>query len=113
MGFQHIHWRPDIVVFDKKERKCTIIDIACLGDSRVESKEKEKKQNYAELRREIKKLWNCKEVKVVPVVIGALGVISKNLKNYLKVLEVKCNVELLQKATLLGTARILRKVLET
>ena len=107
------HRRPDIVMFDKKERKCMIIDIACPGDSRVELKEKEKIQNYAELRREIKKLWKCKEVKVVPVIIGALGVISKNLKNYLKLLEVKCNVELLQKATLLGTARILRKVLET
>ena len=45
------HRRPDIVVIDKKERKCKIIDIACPGDCRVELKEKEKIQNYAELRR--------------------------------------------------------------
>ena len=76
-------------------------------------KEKEKIENYAELRREIKKIWNCREVKVVPVVVGALGTISRNLKGYLKNLGLKSNIELLQKATLLGTAKVLRKVLET
>ena len=107
------HRRPDIVVFDKKERKCKIVDIACPGDGRVEMKEKEKIENYAELKREVKKIWNCREVKVVPVVVGALGVISRNLKGYLKDLGLRCNIELLQKAALLGTAKVLRKVLET
>ena len=107
------HRRPDIVVLDKKERACKIIDIACPGDGRVELKEKEKIKNYAELRREIKKIWNCREVRVIPIIVGALGVVSRNLQGYMKDLEVKCNIELLQKATLLGTAKILRKVLET
>ena len=74
------HRRPDIVVMEKKERKCKIIDIACPGDSRVELKEKEKMEHYAELKREIKKIWNCRKVKIVPIVVGALGVVSRNLK---------------------------------
>ena len=50
---------------------------------------------------------------VVPVANGALGVTSKRLKNWLKKLDVKSSIELLQKAASLGTAKIARQVLET
>ena len=50
---------------------------------------------------------------IVPVVIGALGATSKTLKDWLKKLDVKSSRELLQKAALLGTAKIVRHVLET
>ena len=50
---------------------------------------------------------------VVPVVIGALGVALKKLKDWMKKLDVKSSIDLLQKAPLLGTAKIVRQVLET
>ena len=34
--------RPDLVVVDKKERLCKIIDFAVPGDGRIEEKEKDK-----------------------------------------------------------------------
>ena len=46
------------------------------GDSRIASKEKEKVQKYQDLARELCKLWKVK-VKIVPVVVGALGTIPK------------------------------------
>ena len=61
----------------------------------------------------MKKIWNLSQVAVVPVVIGALGVTSKRLKDWLKKLDVKSSIELLQKAALLGTTKIVRQVLET
>ena len=51
------------------------------------------------------------ETEVVPVVIGALGSISKNLPHHLERLGVKVHVLTLQKSALLGTANILQKVL--
>ena len=42
--------RPDLVVVDKKERSCKIIDFAVPGDSRIE-KEKDKIEKYQELGR--------------------------------------------------------------
>ena len=33
--------RPDLVVVDKKDRSCKIIDFAVPGDSRIEEKEKD------------------------------------------------------------------------
>ena len=35
--------RPDIVVINKQEKSCLIIDIAILGDVRIHEKEVEKK----------------------------------------------------------------------
>jgi len=52
-------------------------------------------------------------VKVAPVVVGALGAVSKRLDTWLDELGIIINVGLLQKTALLGTERILRKVLES
>ena len=82
------------------------------GDKRIELKEHGKIKNYSELRREVKKIWILSQVVVVPVVTGSLGVTSKRLKDWLEKVNVKCSIELLQKAVLLGTAKILRQVLE-
>ena len=47
--------RPDLVVVDKKERSCKIIDFAVPGDSRIEEKEKDKIEKYQDLGRELQK----------------------------------------------------------
>ena len=57
-------------------------------------------------------MWNMRTVQVVPIVVGSLGSVTKNLDKWLAKLNVKIGISLLQKTTLLGTARILRKVLE-
>ena len=38
--------RPDLVVVDKKERSCKIIDFAVPGDGEIEKKEKDKIEKY-------------------------------------------------------------------
>ena len=50
---------------------------------------------------------------IVPIVIGALGTITKGLLKGLENLEVGGRVETIQTTALLRTARILRGVLET
>ena len=57
------------------------------------------------------RLWNVK-AKVVPIVVGALGAVTPNLCKYLDAIGVTARIELLQKTALLGTARLLRRVLE-
>ena len=49
-----------MVVFDKKERSCKMIDFAVPGDSRIEKKEKDKTEKYQDLGRELHKIWNIK-----------------------------------------------------
>ena len=50
------HRRPDIVIYNKKERKTTLVDVACPMDHNVERKEKEKIRNYEELQFKIEQL---------------------------------------------------------
>ena len=44
-------WRPDLVVVNKKERSCKIINFAVPGDRRTEEKEKDKIEKYQDLGR--------------------------------------------------------------
>jgi len=55
-------------------------------------------------------MWNVK-TKVIPVIIGATGAISKSFRKYVSNIPGKYEVKELQKTALLGTAHILRKVL--
>ena len=103
--------RPDIVVVNKKDRKCYIIDVAVPGDVRIAEKETEKIEKYDELKREVERLWKVK-ARVIPIVLGALGTVTRSLSNYIKEIGVKTQIKLIQKSVLLGTARVLRKVLE-
>ena len=104
--------RPGLIIINKRKRICKIVDFAVPADHRINMKESEKKDKYLELARELKKLWNMK-VKIVPIVIGALGTITKGLLKGLEDLEVGRRVETIQTTALLRTARILRRVLET
>ena len=58
--------RPDVVFIEKKKKLCKIIDVAIPGDPRIESKDREKVEEYQDLAREIRKLWNFK-VEVIPL----------------------------------------------
>ncbi len=53
------------------------------------------------------------KVAIVPIVIGALGTITKGFLKGLADLEVGGRVETIETTALLRTARILRRVLET
>ena len=102
--------RPDLVVVDKKERNCKIIDFAVPGDSRIKEKKKDNIGKYQDLGRELQKIWNVK-VKIIPFA-GSLGTIPKQFCNRLKLIGTRAGIVQFQNTVLLGTTRILRKVLE-
>ena len=79
--------RPDLILIDKKAKSCVIIDVAIPGDCRIREKEIEKIEKYQNLKRELKRLWSLKKVEVVPVVVGALGCISKGFSGWMDTLE--------------------------
>ena len=68
-------------------------------------------KKYQDLVREIRKMWGVR-TEVIPVVMGALGTVPKRLEKYLESMGVSTPIELIQRTALLGTARILRQVIE-
>jgi hypothetical protein len=57
-------------------------------------------------------MWNMKYF-VIPVIIGATGIVTKGLKIYLETIPRKHSVDSLQKRAVLGTSHIIRKVLQS
>jgi len=68
--------RPDIIFKNKKEKTCTLIDVAILADRNVVRKEPNKKLKYKKLCIEIQRMWILKWT-IVPVIIGAPGIVTR------------------------------------
>jgi len=73
----------------------------------VIKKEARKILKHKDLTIEIQRMWNVK-TKVIPVIIGATGTISKSFRKYVRNIPGKHEVKEPQKTAILGTAHILR-----
>jgi hypothetical protein len=93
-----------------KDKICLLIDVAIPSDRIVVQKESEKKLKYKNLSIEIQRKWNMKCF-VIPVIIGATGIVTKGLKKNLETIPGKHSLDSLQKTAVLGTSHITRKVL--
>ena len=83
-------------------------DVAILADRNFVQKEAEKKVKYKSLCTEIKQMWNLKGT-IVPVIIGATGIVTRSLRKYLETVPGKHSIDSLQKTAILGTSHIIRK----
>ena len=88
------------------------MDFAVPFDRNVATKENDKITKYKDIAAEVCGMHSAK-VEVVPIVVGALGVVSKDLVGWLKKLDVDNVVSALQTSAIIGTSAILRKILST
>ena len=103
------HNKPDIIVINKRSQEILLIDIAVPLDSNIAQKRNEKVTKYVDLALEVKQLWNAQKVTTVPVIIGALGSIHENFEKLIEQkMDLKINVNEMQKIVLLGTSHISR-----
>jgi hypothetical protein len=57
-------------------------------------------------------MWNMKCV-IIPVVIGAIGIVTSGLRKNVEAIPRKHAIDSLQKTAILGTSHIIRKVLQS
>ena len=90
---------------------CKLISMTVPSDRNIALNEIEKKRKYKalELERE-QRIWNMKTV-VIPVVVGARGTVKKGMVENIKKVSERVSVKEIQNICMLGSARILRKVL--
>ena len=88
------------------------MEFAVPADHVVKLKESKKRDKYQDLAREMKKLWNIK-VMVIPIENGVLGSVTKGLVQRPEELEIRGRIESTQTTSLLRSAKILGRVLET
>lgn len=102
--------RPDIVIKDHKNKFCLLIDPSVPSDNNVSTKEFDKLSKYKDLQIEIEKMWELKTT-IVPVIIGALGMVKKGVDEYLNKIPGNPSLTEVQKIVLTSTAHILRRFL--
>jgi hypothetical protein len=84
-----------------------LINNAVPVDRNVIKKETEKILKCKQLTVEIQSMWTVR-AKVIPVIIGATGTISKSLRQYLSNIPGENEIKELQKTAILGTEHTLR-----
>ena len=87
-----------------------LINVIIPGDRNVIKKEAEKILKCKDLTIGIQRMCNV-IARVIPIIIGATGTISKSFRKYVSDITGNHDVKELQKTAILGTAHILRKVL--
>jgi hypothetical protein len=104
--------KPDIVAVDKPTKTTKLIEISVPADSNLQQKTREKMEKYTDLRIEVERMWGTK-TSIVPVIVGATGVVLKDFQYHLKKLNApSLNPTIIQKSAILGTAHLLRRILE-
>jgi hypothetical protein len=96
--------RPGITLVDKVSKTVYFIDIAIPNNHNLQAK-------YSDLSIEIKDQWKMDTVATIPLTLSTNGIIPKTLHKALNTLSLHLNTFIeLQKATILNTCSIVRKV---
>ena len=74
--------RLDIKIRNHEERTCIMMDVVVPSDQNISLKEFQKLSEYKDREIEVTKMWKLK-TKIIPVVIGALGMIKKVSQNFI------------------------------
>ena len=106
------HNKPDVVLIDRKLKHWDIVDFSVPNDRNVEKKEAEKITKYTDLAKEVRKMHKV-STRIIPLIVGALGIVSNSLSQNLKKLKIPDVSRSMQVSAVLGTSIILSKVLKS
>ena len=71
--------KPDIVIWDKQNKTAKIIEVTVLNDYGLNRVERTKITKYHDPKSDIRTAWSIKEIKIITAVIGATGLVKKEL----------------------------------
>ncbi|XP_045474936.1 uncharacterized protein LOC123680863 [Harmonia axyridis] len=102
--------RPDIVLLNKTEKSCEIIDITVPSDDSISRAYTEKITKYFDLSFELKEMYKLKKISIIPLVMSVNGLVEEHLVDNTKMLELDIYVvSSAQKEVILGNTRIVRR----
>ena len=103
--------KPDIVVWDRKERSAIIIDVSVPSDFGINRAELEKVTKYQDLKNALRESWDLKEIDAIPVIVGATCVMKDNIQAYLDRIPGEPQRHKCQTAAIRGTLSLLKRAL--
>ena len=100
---------------EKEDKQCFIINISVDLDLSVTKNFNQKRDNFLPLAAELKRFYNKFNFKIIPIMIGATGLVMNDLKLLLKRIGIenvdgvalKCHIN-----ALLGTLKIIKSFMK-
>ena len=89
----------------------TLVEVSVPNDGGLNRAEREKVTKYQGLMYDMKRNWNLRDITIIPVIIGATGLMKRNFKKYLTSIPGDPSAREIQTIALKGTARILKRAL--
>ena len=111
------HNKPDLVVWKKKDKTCFVIDVCVPLDQNIQQNEKLRQDRYVALTVGLKRIYPEYTYTVVPIVLGATGLVTNSLVKNLRTLgfnndgEMTELVRKLQTKALVGSMRIVKSAM--
>ena len=102
-----------MVLKHKKEESALLIDVSVLNDFGLNATEIRKMTKCQDLKNEVKRIWKLKKDKIIPVIVGATGMMKKTLTEHYKIIPGNIIPNELQVEAVRGSVNILKKVLGT
>ena len=111
------HNKPDIVIWNREQKTCNIVEINCPADTNISKKIEQKLNNYGPLVRNMQMMYPEYKFMVNPIIVGALGNVPKCLSKNLSELgfdnrEIKKLTQKLQNISACGTVKIVKTFLK-
>ena len=105
--------RPDIIVWDKETQVCSVIEVGVPLDFNVTNRQITKVDKYMPLVSELQQMYPEYKYQIVPIIIGLLVAIPKQLKDSLTKLQVKekriqAVTKKLQKSAVFGSVKTMK-----
>ena len=112
------HNKPDIILWNKEQKTCQIIEISVPSDRNINKKIKEKYDNYYPLIGELQRVYPEYKYRIIPIIVGALGSIPTLLERSLieigfETVKTKNIIKEIQKRALLGSLKIMKTFMKT
>ena len=105
--------RSDIVLKHKKEKSALLIEVFVPNDFGLIAAEIRKMTKYQDPKNGVKRTWKLKKAEILPVIVGATGMIKKMLTWYLKIIPGNITTNELQVEAVRGSVKILKRFLGT
>ena len=101
--------KPDIVIWDKKKREAQVIEVSVPNDFGLNRAEREKLNKYQDLKNDLRQTWDLENIEIIPVIVGATGLMKTSLKSYLKSIPGSPSADEVQMAAVTGTVSIIKR----
>ena len=79
--------KPDIVLWGRYSKTALIIEESVPNDYGLKQAEREKNNNYQDLKNDLRTTLGLMNIELIPVIVEATGLVKNNLKQHLQAIK--------------------------